>query len=276
MLRIGRIQYANCTPIFHALEQLNPAGVGYRYVQGVPAYLNRLLADGSIDICPSSSVEYALHPERYLIIPDISISSCGPVASVLLFSTQPIEQLDGATVLLSAESATSVNLLKILLKIRFGCTCRFAVTNLGLEQALDEASALLLIGDSALQAAIANPVLHIYDLGDLWCQWTGKPFVFALWFASRAAVARDGAAMSAFVGQLRQAKEYAMAHLEQIAAASPDAEWMEVKRLLYYWRHNLSYDLTEDHLDGLRRFYRYAAELGLIGAAPELAMLQEG
>lgn len=275
MLRVGRIQYANCTPIFHALEQLKE-DVGYRYVQGVPAYLNRLLADGSIDICPSSSIEYAFHPERYLIIPEISISSCGPVESVLLFSNRPVETLDGATVLLSSESATSVNLLKILLKLRYGCTCSFAVTDMGLEQALEKSSALLLIGDSALKAAIAKPELHIYDLGNLWYQWTGKPFVFALWFASRAAVARDGAAMSAFVGQLRQAKEYAMEHLEQIAATSPDAQWIGAERLLSYWRHSLSYDLTEDHLDGLRRFYRNAAELGLISAAPELEMLKAG
>lgn len=276
MLRIGRIQYANCTPIFCALEQLDPASCGCQYVHGVPSRLNKLLADGSIDICPSSSIEYAFHPERYLIIPDISISSCGPVESVLLFSTLPIEKLDGAPVLLSSESATSVNLLKILLRLCFGCACSFSITDLGVEQALGEAPALLLIGDSALKAAIANPELYVYDLGELWFRWTGKPFVFALWFASRGAVRRDGAAMAAFVEQLRQAKEYAMEHLEEFATVSPDAAWMGSERLLSYWRHSLSYDLTEAHLDGLRRFYRHAAELGLIDAEPELAMMKAG
>ncbi len=276
MLRIGRIQYANCTPIFQALGELNLSGDDYQFVGGVPAYLNGRLADGQIDVCPSSSIEYAYHSERYLIIPDLSISSCGPVESVLLFSAVPIEKLDGKTVQLSSESATSVNLLKILLKLRFGCECAFRVTSLNLESALEQTPALLLIGDPALRAVLSKPQLYVYDLGEIWYQWTGKPFVFALWLASREAALRECAGMFDFVRHLRLAKQYALQHLEQIADTSPDAVWMGRERLLSYWRHSISYDLTEDHLDGLRRFFRHAAELGLIDAAPELAMLKEG
>src|SRR6185369_16370704 len=97
MLRIGRIEYANCTPIFHALQKQFPDS-NYCYIGGVPAQLNALLASGGIDFCPSSSIAYALKPERYLIIPNISISSCGPVKSVLLFSSKPIEDLNGRNV----------------------------------------------------------------------------------------------------------------------------------------------------------------------------------
>src|SRR6185369_136927 len=138
MLRIGRIEYANCTPIFHSLNELSPAG-SYNYIGGVPARLNAMLAAGDIDVCPSSSIAYALHPERYLIIPDLSISSRGPVQSVLLFSNLPIEELDGRDVLLTSESDTSVNLLKILLKLRYDCSCSYRVTNNGLAGALKEA-----------------------------------------------------------------------------------------------------------------------------------------
>ena len=128
MLTIGRIDYANVTPLFHALQEHFPCD-GYRFTGGVPANLNALLAAEKIDVCPSSSIEYAVHAERYLILLDLSISSAGPVASVLLFSRVPIEELDGQEILLSAESATSVNLLRILMNKRFGHTCRYTVSS---------------------------------------------------------------------------------------------------------------------------------------------------
>ena len=84
MLKIGQIDYANCTPLFHVLREQFPCS-GYEFVAGVPAELNRLLLSGEIDVCPSSSIEYAYHPELYTILPQLSISSIGAVASVLLW-----------------------------------------------------------------------------------------------------------------------------------------------------------------------------------------------
>jgi chorismate dehydratase len=272
MLRIGRIEYANCIPIFHALQEQFP-DYNYRYIGGVPSQLNRLLATGAIDVCPSSSIAYALNPERYLIIPNLSISSCGPVKSVLLFSNIPIEDLDGRDVLLSSESNTSVNLLKILLKKRYGCTCSFHVTNHTLTDALNEAPAVMLIGDNALRSAQSGVDFNVYDLGGLWYEWTGKPFVFALWLASRDAYAKHGDEMRLLVAQLQKSKAYALANLERIADVSPDAVWMGRDRLLEYWRSNLSFDLGSDYCEGLISFFSQAAEMGLIENAPELAFL---
>lgn len=274
MLRIGRIEYANCTPIFHALTEQCPAGA-YRYVGGVPAQLNAMLAAGAIDVCPSSSIAYALHPERYLIIPDLSISSCGPVQSVLLFSNVPLGELDGREVLLTAESATSVNLLKILLKMRYGCACSYRVTNRVLADALREAPAVLLIGDSALRQAQSAAAGHVYDLGALWYDWTGTPFVFALWLACRDTAMKRGDELRQLAREFQQAKASAMMNLERIAASSPEAAWMGYERLMEYWRV-LSYDLSGEHIEGLKRFFSLAAGMGLIEHAPELAFLEPG
>jgi len=273
MLRIGRIEYANCTPIFHSLQELSPPGT-YKYVGGVPARLNALLAAGDIDVCPSSSIAYAHHPERYLIIPGLSISSCGPVQSVLLFSTLPLEELDGRDVLLTSESDTSVNLLKILLKLRYGCSCSFSVTNNVLADALKEAPAVLLIGDAALRAVRLASGIRVYDLGELWYDWTGTPFVFALWLVSRKAFAAHAVELRELAAQFLRSKAYAQANLEHIADASADAAWMGRDRLLEYWRKNLSYDLDREHCEGLKRFFSLAAGMGLIASAPELAFLE--
>ena len=273
MLRIGQIEYANCTPIFHALRKQFPCE-NYQFISGVPAQLNAMLAAGTIDVCPSSSIAFAHHPDRYLIIPDLSISSCGPVRSVLLFSAVPIEELNGCDILLTSESATSVNLLKIILKKRYGCENIFRTTNLPLNDAMSEAPATLLIGDTALKASQSLHGLFVYDLGDLWYSWTKTPFVFALWFASKHAFASLASELCVLAGQLQRSKLYAMENLESIAEASPDVSWMGQDALLSYWRTNLSYDLSKEHCNGLKLFYRLSAELGLIETAPELAFLE--
>lgn len=272
MLRIGRITYANCSPIFHELQKQSSAGE-YQFVGGVPSHLNIMLASGEIDVCPSSSIEYALHPEHYLILPDISISSSGAVKSVLLFSRVPIEELDGQTILLSSESATSVNLLRILIEKRFGCVCRYAASALPLDSALQEAAAMLLIGDGALRASLSEPGLHIYDLGGLWYDWTGLPFVFALWLCSRKVVREQPAEVERLAGRLLAAKEKACASFDALAQDSPEAQWMGVSRLVDYWRENLSFDLESGHRQGLMLFYRYCTELGLLKSSPELHFL---
>jgi len=272
MLRIGQIEYANCTPIFHALRQQYPVG-DYIYVGGVPARLNTLLAAGDIDVCPSSSIAYALHPDRFLIIPEISISSCGPVQSVLLFSSMPIEELDGRHVLLSSESATSVNLLKILLKKRYRCNCTFQVTALAPDAALQEAPGLLLIGDTALRTLKTETTVYVYDLGELWHDWTGTPFVFALWLAFRGSLPDHESEFRTLANRLERSKAFALANLEIIADVSQDAEWMGRDNLLSYWRNNLSFDLSREHVAGVNLFFRLAAEMGLIQQAPELAFL---
>ena len=274
MLRIGRIEYANCTPIFRALQDIRPCD-DYQFVGGVPAQLNAMLAIGMIDVCPSSSIEYALHPERYLILPQLSISSVGAVASVLLFSSVPLEKLNGRKILLSSESATSVNLLKILLEKRFGFTCSYAVHAASFDEALRDAPALLLIGDAALRESTLRSDLLVYDLGQLWYEWTGLPFVYALWLCKRQVAEDRYAEVAALAGYLVESKKNARNNLQSIAEGAPEALWMGAERLAAYWRENISYDLDEKHLEGLNLFYQYCSEIDLLTAEPILHFLAE-
>jgi len=270
MLRIGEIEYANCTPLFHVLREQFPCS-GYEFVTGVPAQLNRMLLAGEIDVCPSSSIEYACYPERYTILPHLSISSIGAVASVLLFSKVPIEELDGRKILLSSESATSVNLLKILISQRFGCSCTYEVARPGVSVADEDSSALLLIGDSALRADLEKSDQLVYDLGEMWYAWTGFPFVFALWLC-RNEVA-EGTGIRGLAQQLVQAKELVPRQLKQIAMRAKEASWLGHDRLLAYWRDNISYHLDERAQAGLMLYYTKCFEIGLIAAVPSLKFL---
>jgi chorismate dehydratase len=130
-----------------------------------------------------------------------------------------------------------------------------------------------LIGDAALRASLQQSDLLVYDLGQLWYEWTGLPFVFALWLCRRQIAADHYAETANLAGHLVESKEHARNNLQSIAESSPEALWMGVDRLVAYWRENISFDLDDRHLEGLLLFYHYCAELGLLAAEPELHFL---
>ena len=271
MLKIGQIDYANCSPLFQTLREQYDCSE-YQFLSGVPAKLNKLLLAGKIDVCPSSSIEYAYHPDRYSILPHLSISSIGAVASVLLFSRVPINNLGGGLIRLSSESATSVNLLKILIRERFGLSCTYETVPSVPIDAEDTSSALLLIGDSALKASLEKTAPYVYDLGELWHSWTGYPFVFALWLC-RNEVA-DSGELTTLARQLVAAKERVPGQFEHIAAGAKEAVWMGKERLLAYWQDNISYQLDEQAKEGLMLYYTKCFDAGLIESVPKLKFVE--
>src|SRR5919198_704557 len=114
-MRVGRIGYINCAPVYGAIDRgivaLPPGG---ELISGTPAELNDLLVAGELDVSVISAIEYARHASELVLLPDLAISCDGPVRSVALFSRRTVGQLDGRTVLLSASSRTSVALLELL------------------------------------------------------------------------------------------------------------------------------------------------------------------
>ncbi len=270
-LRIGQIEYANCTPLFTTLKQ-NFNCSNYQFVGGVPAILNGMLARGEIDLCPASSFEYGKSCEKYYLLPGLSISSIGAVKSVLLFSRLPIDRLDNHAIGLTTDSDTSVNLLKIILQKGYGFVNDFRRSPLALHEALRSFSALLLIGDAALKEGMKSHGLYVYDLGELWHELTGLPFVFALWIVTRQAAEMKNREVKALGAQLLEAKRLAYGTYEEIAADCMDMEWISRDALVDYWR-TISYDLTPQHIEGVKRFFRMAKELELLTDDPELRMI---
>lgn len=271
MLRIGEISYLNCTPVFAMLRE-RFADPDYCFVPGVPAVLNHQLSGGEIDVCPSSSIEYARHPGSYLILPGISIAAIGDVKSVLLLSPQPLEALDGAEIALTGESATSVALLKILLTCRYSFTNRFRVATAEEQLLTKVGGPLLLIGDSALRAAVTGGYRYVYDLGKLWFDYTGLPFVFALWLIRRSAVAREPAACRRLAERLIISRQLAVTYFAEIAAVSVQNDWTNREFLINYWQ-TISYDLDEKHLEGLKLYFKLAVQCGIIEHEPPLCLL---
>ncbi|MCM0083669.1 menaquinone biosynthesis protein [Geomonas sp. Red32] len=272
-INIGHIQYANCTPIFTSLES-NFDCSGYRFVDGVPSHLNAMLRVGELDVSPSSSIEYAQAHEQYCLLRELSISAVGPVKSVFLFSTVPVEELNGCTIGLSTESDTSVNLTRVLLSRMYNFENSFERTPLPLDEALAKYPAQVVIGDKALKGAAAGGPYRVYDLGELWHRFTGLPFVFALWIVTRKAAREKRAELAALGRDLVAAKELAYRSYPEIASNCVEREWLSEEELVDYWQ-TISYELTPAHLDGARLFFRHCYEMGIIPTLPDIRFFDE-
>lgn len=273
-LKIGEIKYANCTPVYTSLKE-NFDCSGYEFIEGEPSELNALLAKGEIDVSSSSSIEYARHWDEYLIIPDISISSTGDVGSILLFSKSPVEDLGGARIAVSAASATSAVMLKALLRFRYGKEALFSAIKPDLGLMLGGHAAALLIGDEALREgkkAAAGTGLYVYDLGRLWQEYAGLPFVYALWMVRKDSAAQMPELCGRLKVNLRAAREMAAGSFDSIALRAPESAWMGAEGLAAYWKA-MSYRLGPEHQRGLMLFLELAERLGEAPLPPTLMFL---
>lgn len=239
-----------------------------------------MLRQGKLDISPSSSVEYIRNKKKYFILPWFTISSFGPINSILLFSKLPIEKLGGKTIAVSSHTETSALLLKVILRDFLSLKCRFRTTKSGnVKKILSSLPAVLLIGDEAMKEAkkiqgteknkkfglqtrnsqpvTRNSALYIYDLGELWFNHTGLPFVFALWIVRKDVLPEKIELVKKLASDLLKAGEYAPKKFSAIAKQAPQGKWLDEKELVKFWK-GISYDFTEKHMQGLRMFEKYA------------------
>jgi chorismate dehydratase len=264
-LRLGHILYSNCFPVHARLMDCGAPG-WIDVVEGVPGRLNGLLERGEIDVAPCSSIEFARNAGRYRVLPDLVIGSRGPVRSIVFATTRPPEQLDGALVAMPTASATSVVLLKVLLRLRWGVQPRFRWFDQASEDPFAAgADAALFIGDVALRADLYPHVPIRFDLGAEWWAHTGLPFAFAVWQAGRGS---DGA-LRRLHAELLESREYGLRNRSDLAMRWAEHFGFDADFLDSYWAC-LSYELDDSMLRGLTTFYRLAAEIGEIPEAPSL------
>jgi len=259
----------NVLPLYYPLES-GAIPHPFQIISGAPAHLNELMAKGDLDLSVVSSIEYARHYDCYYILPDLSISCCGAVKSVLLLSQVPISELGGNEVLVSTQSHTSIALLRILFKYHLGlrATCRAGNCTETLTQG-ELPTAFLAIGDEALRLRGHSSYPHRMDLGEAWHAWTGLPFVFALWVIQRRTVARWNGSLQTAVQMLWAAKQWGAAHNRVICGEAVKKGLLSRGELEEYYQC-LDFSLDSKQQQGLKLFYSYLAQAGEISAIPEL------
>jgi chorismate dehydratase len=275
VLRVGRIPYINCYPVYGAIDR-GVVQLDATLVDGVPTALNRGMAEGTLDVSVVSAIEYAHDARRFLLLPDVSISCDGPVRSVLLFSDLPAEELGGRRVVVSKSSMTSVALLELLFENVWRCRPEFVpgdaeISDLAAFERGAVRPARLVIGDAALLLRAGprdggaagqgpRPYAHVYDLGDEWKRWTGLPFVFAVWIAQRATpVAESLRGHSA----LLQSRDWGLAHTAELAGQA-HARTGVPRRVCHEYLEGLDYGLSYEHLAGLTEFFRRLVRAGRV------------
>lgn len=275
-MRIGRIPYVNCYPVYGAIDR-GVVRIDGEIVDGVPTALNAQMAAGTLDVSVISAVEYARDASRYLLLPDLAISCDGPVRSVVLFAKRPASELGGRRVLVSRSSMTSVALLELLFEHVWDARPTFVPSDAELTDIArftdEEHDARLVIGDAALRlgthlhsADARDEMLdrlgyrYAYDLGAEWKQWTDQPFVFAVWVAQRTTDAR--AALGAHAS-LIASRDWGLKHLDALAAQAALATGVQRAACLSYLS-GLDYGLSYGHLSGLTEFYRRLVAAGRV------------
>jgi chorismate dehydratase len=266
-MRVGRIPYINCYPVYGAIDR-GVVKLHASVVDGTPSELNARIARGELDVSVVSAVEYARDSNRYVLLPDLAVSCDGPVRSVMLFSRHRAEELGGRQVLVSRSSMTSVALLELLFENVWRCTPRFVPGDAELSDVRwferEEHDARLVIGDAALLlgagAAGAPRYPHVYDLGAMWKQWTGLPFVFAVWVALRSTSVKSALGVHA---ALIESRNWGLEHLDVLARQAAQHTGVSEPQCQEYLT-GLDYGLSYPHLAGLTAFFGRLVERGRV------------
>lgn len=259
-IRLGAVGYLNARPLVYGLAGDPRFDVRF----DIPARCAELLHAGDTDLGLIPSIEFQ-HGD-YRIVPDLAIASRGPVASVALYTTRPIR--DVRSMALDTSSRTSVALVRVLCARFFRITPSLEGRGPDLPAMLAQADAALIIGDNALVTG-GGPLLvdgreqmvEKIDLGQVWTEQTGLPFVYAFWAGRANAIDSGG------IDALHQARDGGVARPQEIAQEyfrdAPEHHALGER----YLRDNLKYSLGGSERAGLERFYAYAAEAGVIAAA---------
>jgi chorismate dehydratase len=254
----GQIDFINVLPITYVLRTEKPANMSL--VMDNPGDLNRKYLRKELDLGAMSS-HYFLQDGGFELFPAISISAQGPVGSVLFFSRKPLAELDQVRVGVPLASASSVQLLHILLKESYGVQAQFVpLTKPELPQGADDVplDAFLLIGDRALtvdddlQKSGAISHYERLDLAQWWYEKYQLPMVFGVWGARKSwkeANPDDFASISAFL-----AGSYAKGlgrDFEVVLVEASQRTGLSIDRLRHYYLSELDYTFTDDHGRGL-------------------------
>jgi chorismate dehydratase len=261
-LRLGAVSYLNTKPLVYGLDAHRDR-FAVRF--DVPSKCATLLHEGAVDLGLIPAIEYLRGD--YCMVPDVSIASDGPVATVAVFTRKPIAQVK--TLALDLSSRTSVALTRVLCAKHWKIAPSFTPAEPDLEAMLARADAALVIGDPAFEIDPVTRGVTKIDLGAEWKVMTGLPFVYAMW------VGRAGAASPSHCRALQRARDHGLAHLAEIARDVAGGDAGLERRSLEYLRDNLKYGLGPGEAAGLRRFYELAAEAGLVTALQPLRFYEQ-
>ncbi|MDX9754108.1 MAG: menaquinone biosynthesis protein [bacterium] len=249
-LRIGTIPFANVMPLDFFLPEIMPEA---ELICEVPSKSAKMLAKAQVDVALVSIIELFNHPE-YSYIPGIGICSDGPVESVCLFSQK--EPQDIQSIALDNNSLASNTLLRILLREYWQISPKLVTYTPPVCRGLEKADAALCIGDNAFYARFPkDESRYRYDLGALWKELTGLPFVYAAW------ITRPELNPNLIADPFVEAKEKGLKHVNQLSLVCAQQRNLPADFIYRYFTQNIYYDLGEKERQGIHCYFDKAKEI---------------
>lgn len=232
--RLGSVPYLNARPLIYGLEA----------ELAVPSVLSERFAGGEFDAALIPVYE-TLRLSRPRIVDGFGIGSLGPVYSVVLVHREPLEEV--REIVLDPASRTSNHLLRVLLAKKLGIFPQLV------EKSEDSLAARLIIGDPAMEfQRTMDASWQVYDLGRAWHEWTGLPFVFAVWTLSATAPEQTA-------DLLRRAARAGLEALPDIAAGEPDPVFA-----LDYLTRSIRYTIREPEKQAIGEFRKWLIDCRLL------------
>ena len=215
-----------------------------------PSALCKRLASGELDIALVSSFEFLRNP-IYRIVDNVSISSAGPVYSVVVAHSEDISGIN--EIELDPAAETSGNLLRCLLA-KLNLAPRFMRSS---TSPITAGRARLLIGDQAIRFRQKHPnEFHFWDLGEQWNKLVDLPFVYALWL-----VRPEVIDVELIANRLRELRDKNLANIDTLIAEEKDFDHDFCTR---YYRENLRFRFGKREREGLRLFQKLCEKHDLI------------
>lgn len=243
-IRISAVRYANTYPFIYGLTA---TGFDKKAVIETdhPADCSEKLINGKSDI-GLIPVATLLNLDNYYIISNYCIGADGPVRSIQLLSNSDLMHIE--TVYLDYRSRTSVNLVKVLAKLKWGKDFRWIDTSASFDfKGIGKKEALVLIGDQCFE--FENSFNFKYDLSAEWKEFSGLPFVFACWTANKPLP-------SSFVAEFNNALGTGVENIEAVVEHFKNNGPLSATELKRYLTENIDFIFTDEKKKAMDLFLR--------------------
>jgi chorismate dehydratase len=241
-IKISAVSYTNTIPFIYGIKQ-NPEILNLIDLSlDVPSVCAHKLIINQVDI-GLVPVAALLDIPNYKIISDYCIGSVGKVTSVFIFSKKPMDEI--RTIRLDSQSRTSNNLARVLLQNYWKKEVEIIIN--GEEE--KKADAYVQIGDRTFGKDKTEP--YAYDLGEAWTDFSGLPFVYAVWAANKDIP-------SNFVTLFNEALKFGLDNREEVLKDIPEHKNIDIRE---YLLNSINYDLDDDKRAAIKLFHHLIGEL---------------
>jgi predicted solute-binding protein len=247
------VRFLNARPLLGGLDAGIAAPFAYAFTGAEPAACadSVLRGEAVAGLVPVAALP---HLPEVGAVPSLGIACREESTSVLLVSKAPLERI--RTLAAHTASRSSVALARLLLAERWGVAPRVVPAQPPLAAMLAGADAAVVIGDPALAVHGRTGLLEV-DLAAAWVEWTGRPFVFAVWGVRRDAPAGVDEVLEASLA-------YSRSHWEALVPQWAGAHGVALERTRGYLERTLTFSLGDEERAGMEEFLRRAAAAGIL------------